>query len=160
MPLALVSPSCGSLNPFLVVSPGSARYESVILIFGCTSLAPASNPAWNAWINGTLTPPMKPTLSVLVSRAAAAPTRYEPSFAAKINDVTLDLSTTESTMPNLMSGFSPATWVMGPEYANPIPRITFAPLSTSWSSRSTLAESGSPAVASSSPTTSTPAALA
>lgn len=55
-------------------------------------MTPASNPAWNPWISGTFTPPMKPTLLLLVSSAAAAPTRYEPSLAAKINAVTLGAS--------------------------------------------------------------------
>ena len=80
-------------------------------------------------------------------------------MAAKISEVTFGASTTESTMPNLMSGFSAATCVIGPEYAKPMPRITLAPLSTSWLSRSTFAESGSPAPASSSPTTLTPVGL-
>jgi hypothetical protein len=42
---------------------------------GFWAAAPASKPAWNACSSGTLTPPMKPTLPVLVAAAARTPTR-------------------------------------------------------------------------------------
>ena len=89
----------------------------MILMSGLAALTPASKPAWNVWISGTLTPPMKPTLSVLVCLPAATPTRNEPSSAAKIREVTFGTSTSDSssTIAKLMSGLAAATSVMGPE---------------------------------------------
>ena len=56
------------------------------------------------------TPPMKPTWSVWVLRAAAAPTRKEPCSSAKTRLATLGRSlAASSTMANLVSGQSSAT---------------------------------------------------
>ena len=83
-----------------VKSGGSVMYLAVTVAAGLAALTPASKPAWNVWISGTLTPPMKPTLLVLVFLPAATPTRYEPCSAAKVSDATFGTSTSElsSTM--------------------------------------------------------------
>jgi hypothetical protein len=59
MPLAIFSPEAGSLKP--PKSGGSVMYLSEMLASALTALTPASKPAWNFWISGTSTPPMKPT---------------------------------------------------------------------------------------------------
>ena len=56
---------------------------------------------------------LTPGMSVLVVNiAAAAPARKEPSFCAKMADITLGALTTPSIMPNLTSGKSGACWAM------------------------------------------------
>ena len=80
------------------------------LAFGSVSRTPCSKPAWNFWISALFTPPMKPTLWVLLFSAAATPARYEPSCSAKTIASTFLPSGTASTTPKVVSGKSLATF--------------------------------------------------
>ncbi len=61
------------------------------------------------------TPPTKPTVFDLVTLAAATPARYEACSSAKTREATFLPSTTESTMPNVVSGYLAATaFIAGP----------------------------------------------
>ena len=64
-------------------------------------------------------PPTKPTLPVLLARAAAMPTRKLPSCSLNTTDLTLGLSTTESMITNFLSGNSAEIVSSGVEKAKP-----------------------------------------
>ena len=75
-----------------------------------TCLTPAVKPASNFSSSGVCTPPMKPTLPVVLFSAAAAPTRNELCSSAKTSEVTLGATTEESsTIANVVSGYFAAT---------------------------------------------------
>ena len=85
-------------------------YLTSTVIAGLMAATPASKPASNFWISSMFTPPMKPTWSVSVVRAAAAPTRNEPCSSAKTRLATLGRSlAASSTMANVLSGQFSAT---------------------------------------------------
>ncbi len=86
---------------------------------GLTARAPASYPAWKRRIRSPSRPPTKPMWPLSDLRAAAAPTRNEPWCSAKTRLETFGASTTESTMPKLVSGHSAATAVSGSVNRNP-----------------------------------------
>ena len=73
MPSAAALPLAGLPKPSK--SGGWVRYLRLDLDAGLVSLTPAVKPASNFLISGISTPPMKPTLPVLVLRAAATPAR-------------------------------------------------------------------------------------
>ncbi len=74
---------------------------------GLAALAPATKPASNFCNGGVWTPPMKPTLPVLLLSAAATPTRNEPCSSAKVSDLTFgSLTEASSMMKNVVSGKS------------------------------------------------------
>ncbi len=86
------------------------RYSTSTVIAGSMAATPASKPAWNFWISSMFTPPMKPTWSVSVVRAAAAPTRNEPCSSANTRLARLGRSlAASSTMANVLSGQFSAT---------------------------------------------------
>src|SRR3954447_13300516 len=92
----------GSLKP--VKSGGWEMYFTSTWMSGLIFFAPATYPASNFLMRSVSTPPMKPIFPVLDLSAAAAPTRYEPSFSANVSDATFGWSTTESTIANCASG--------------------------------------------------------
>src|SRR5437899_870163 len=105
-------------------------------MLGLIDFAPASNPAWNFLMRSMLTPPMNPMWFVLLLSAAAAPTRYAPSFSAKSSDDRFPVadsslhvshvvwSMNPSTSPNLMSGYLVAAAPTFGAYRNPIPMMS------------------------------------
>ena len=81
-------PAVGLTNAW-VLSP---MYSTSTLMFLSTLATPASYPPSNDPINGPVCPPRKPTVfepSFCACIAAAIPTRYDPSFAAKLRSRTL-----------------------------------------------------------------------
>src|SRR6476469_596813 len=79
--LAIALPLAGSLKP--VKSGGWVMYLTSTVAFGLTCLTPAVKPTSKFLIRSFSTPPMKPILPDFDAQAAAAPTRNEPSLAAK-----------------------------------------------------------------------------
>ncbi|MDP9862895.1 hypothetical protein J2S55_002161 [Streptosporangium brasiliense] len=81
-----------------------------------TALAPAAKPASNFWISGTWTPPTKPTWFFFDFSAAAAPMMKEPSCSANRRlEMLGPVAAASSTIANLTSGNSAATFFTGPE---------------------------------------------
>ncbi len=84
---------------------------------GLAAAAPASNPAWNLRMSGVSTPPMNPTVPVVLFSAAATPIRNEPCSSEKSRHLTFGISTTvkvsswgqSSVMANRVSGNSVPT---------------------------------------------------
>ena len=74
---------------------------------------------------------MNPTLPVLDFMAAAAPTRNDPSLAAKSLFTTLELAVRsgipQSVQANLMEGKSLATLARSSANANPFPKTNVYP---------------------------------
>ncbi len=92
------------------------RYFDWISALSLTCFTPALKPASNLRISGRSTPPTKPTLSFLVFRPAAAPTRKEPSCSAKSRLAMLaPVACGSSTMANWMSAYSFATFFTATE---------------------------------------------
>src|SRR4029078_9587091 len=88
------------------------------------ALTPASYPAWNALISGTLTPPMKPTEPVFEAFAATPPTRYDAWLAANTRLARLGAVKLESsTIAKLVLGYFGTTALIAPAYGKPIARV-------------------------------------
>src|SRR6266480_3274209 len=113
-----------------------------------TDFAPASNPAWNFWMRSMSTPPMNPMWWLCDFIAAAAPTRYAPSFSANSSEDRLPLadwswqvsqvvwSTKPSTSPNFTSGYFAAAAPTVGAYRNPTPITSWNPVVATRSSSS------------------------
>src|SRR5262245_34777658 len=81
MRLATWNAYVGEAKP--LKSKWGVRYVERTSMLGSTARAPASYPAWKRWIPGMSIPPMNAIRPVLLSMAAAAPTRNEPSLGSK-----------------------------------------------------------------------------
>src|SRR5690606_41479063 len=113
-PSAAALPLSGLEKP-----PSSAvwvRYWGITLTFGSVALTPCWKPASNLWVSGVSTPPTKPTTSVLVALAAAAPAREGACSSAEARGATVSPPAPGATVPEGVVGhLAAAAPLAGPD---------------------------------------------